>query len=167
MMSDVVTNLRILKPSRKKRKPGDLFVMEIPNTPYIYGRVISTTARWTTSQDWPLANLIYVYRVRSHTKTVPDRDLLTPDNLLLPPMFTNNLGWSRGYFETIASIPLGEEDLLPQHCFRRSTGQYFDDKGNELPGPIGPVGSYGLDSFRTIDDAVSEALGIPLAPEET
>ena len=29
---------------------------------------------------------------------------------------------------------------------------------------IEPVGVWGLDSYRTIDDAISEALGIPLAP---
>lgn len=51
--------------------------------------------------------------------------------------------------------------LLPQRC----GGRYFDENGNEVRGPIEPVGDYGLHSYRTIDDTVSEALGIDRVPE--
>ncbi len=75
--------------------------------------------------------------------------------------------WSRGYFEILANVPLTADDVLVQHCFRSaSRGRYFDEHGNELPGLAEPIGDHGLYSFRTIDDQVSDALGIDRAPEE-
>jgi hypothetical protein len=76
-------------------------------------------------------------------------------------MMTNTLPWSKGYFETVAHLPLSAEDVLPRHCFRSSSGKYFDEICNELPREEQPCGDWGLHSFRTIDDDVSDALGIP------
>jgi hypothetical protein len=85
---------------------------------------------------------------------------------LVPPILINRVPWSRGYFETIDHRPLEQEDLLQQHCFLSSVrGQYFDEKGHELPGPVEPVGSYGLNSFRTADDEISDALGFERVPD--
>lgn len=86
-------------------------------------------------------------------------DRMRPDRLLVSPIMTNKLPWSKGYFETLANVPLGEDDVLDQHCFLDWTGRYYDENLNELPGPREPVGEYGLASFRTIDDEVSDALG--------
>ena len=84
-------------------------------------------------------------------------------------MMTNRLPWTKGYFEHLENRPLTPMERLPQHCFARSwtnAPQYFDELSNSLPGPTAPVGEYGLQSFRTIEDKVSEALDIPLAPED-
>jgi len=138
--------------------------MQLPDGDFLYGRVISTTAVIV-----PMTGciLIYIYAARSADKNlVPE---LYRSQLLIPPMMTNKLPWSKGYFELIASGPLNPMDRLPQHCFARtwmSPPQYFDDKGNQLNGPISPVGEYGLQSYRTIDDHISKALGIALAPED-
>ncbi|QGQ21151.1 hypothetical protein GC089_16365 [Cellulomonas sp. JZ18] len=156
------TNLRVLKASRKKPRAGDLFVMQLPDGSHLFGRVISTDAQ--AGPSMPGAVLIYVYRQRFPGKDVPDRSALSRDHLLVSPMMTNHLPWSKGYFETVAHRPLEPGDVLPQHCFLSAArGRYFDERGNELPGPIEPVGDYGLHSYRTIDDAVSEALGLDLA----
>lgn len=113
----------------------------------------------------PGANLIYVYRHRASSKE-PDHAALDPQDLLLPPLFINRLPWSKGYLETVAHWPLEPSDLRSQHCFlSASRGRYFDEKGNELSGPIEPVGDWGLHSYRTIDDAISDALGIARVPE--
>ena len=157
-------NLRILRPSRKPLIVGDVFVMQPPDDRYLFGRVISTTAQWGAGAS-VLANLIYVFKARSESKTMPDRSELRADRLLFAPLVINRLPWSRGYFETIANLPLGEDEVLQQHCFRGSSGRYYDDKGRELAGPTEPCGLLGLDSFRTVDDSVSKALGIPLAPD--
>ncbi|OFI37026.1 hypothetical protein BIU82_11495 [Arthrobacter sp. SW1] len=161
-MTESVTNLRVLKPSRKKPQPGDVFAFQLAEKPFLFGRVISTEVRWTVAQNALPAILIYIFRDQSLEKTVPERVRLRPDRLLVSPMMTNRLPWSRGYFETLVNIPLAPEDVLPQHCFLSAwRGQYFDDHGVELPGPIEPVGDYGLHSFRTIDDEISDALGVP------
>lgn len=166
-MTEAVTNLRVLKPSKKKPMPGDVFALQLAGEQFLFGRVISTDAQWTLAESAGPAVLIYIFRDRSDDKAVPDRSLLRPERLLVPPIMTNRLPWSRGYFETVANMPLAPGDVLAQHCFlSASRGRYFDEHGTELAGPIEPVGDHGLHSFRTIDDQVSAALGVPRALEE-
>lgn len=166
-MADVAsTNIQILKPSRKQVQPGDVFAVGLPDGTYLFGRVVSTNAQWTLAVGADPAILIYLYRDRSGTKALPDRSAIRPDRLLVSPILTNRLPWSRGYFETLANVPLERDDVLLQHCFlSASRGRYYDDDGNELAGACEPVGDYALHSFRTIDDQISDALGIPKVPE--
>ena len=131
-----------------------------PDGEFLFGRVVDTEAK-----IGPLLHciLIYVYRVRSRTT-----DIIPPlkrEELLCAPMMTNRLPWSKGYFETVAHRALATDARLSKHCFRDSRGLYFDEFGNQLPQAIEPVGQWGLNSFRTIDDEVSKALGLVLSPE--
>ena len=158
------TNLRVLRPSRKAQQPGDVFVVQLPNLTYRFGRVIRTDATWTLAQGAGPAILIYLYKTASNDAGLPSRDELHPGGLLLPPIMTNRLPWSKGYFDTIGHRALDQHDVLARHCFLSAArGTYFDDDGRSLPGPIEPVGDFGLHSFRTIDDAISDALLIPRA----
>ncbi|NJC85784.1 hypothetical protein HC030_25010, partial [Planosporangium mesophilum] len=162
MPESVLTNIRVLKPSRRRLTPGDIFVVGLPDETYIFGRVIRVDIPEECAPT-PRSNLIYIYRHRCRSK-VPELAQLTPDRLLVPPLFTNRLGWSRGYFETVASQPLTPADLLPVHCFRTWTGAFVDDAGNRLPAERQPCGDFALWSFRGVDDQISKALGIPLVP---
>lgn len=158
--------LQLLKPSRARLQPGDVFVMLPPDDLYLFGRVILVDMPGDKA-PMPRANLIYVYRHRSATKD-PDRDALKPDSLLLSPMYINRLPWSRGYFETVAHWPLEPDDLLQQHCFLSAwRGRYYDEFRNELPGPVEPVGDWGLHGYGSVDKQVSDALGIERAPDHT
>jgi len=149
-------NLKVLKPSRKWLKEGDIFVLQ-PDDQYLFGRVIKigTLGGFTNSV------LIYIFRSRSASKEVPSR--LSPDNLLIPPIITTRWLWSRGYFETVAQIPLELRDVLKQHCFRSTRGRYYGEEGKELPGPVEPVGAWGVTTIRGIDNKISDALGMPRA----
>jgi len=162
-MSSPLVNLALLKKSRRLPQAGDIFVMLPPDGLYLYGRVISTDA--DAGFSMPDNNLIYVYQARSKEKRSPPE--LLPQELLVPPIMTNNLPWTRGYFEFLENRPLMASDRLPQHSFRDSIrGRYYDEHCNALPGPVEPVGEWGLHSYRTIDDSISKALGIPLAPDQ-
>ena len=164
-MTEVRTNLRVLQPSRKATRPGDVFAMQLPDQQFVFGRVVSTEARWTPAIGAGPAILIYIYRGRSVTADIPDRAAMSVERLLVPPIMTNRRPWSRGYFQTQGNLPLEAGDVLPSHCFlSASRGRYFDEQGNELPEPVEPVGDHALHSFRTIDDQVSDALGIPRVP---
>ncbi len=158
------TNLRLLKRSYRQPLPGDVFVMQLPDDRYLFGRVILADIPHDES-PMPGAYLIYVYRHLSVTKT-PDFAALCPNQLLIPPEFINRMPWTKGYFETVASRPLEKSDLLPQHCFLRHTGKYVDETGTELPSRVEPCGEWGLGSYRMLDDLISDALGIPRVPEE-
>jgi len=135
--------------------------MQLPDEKYLFGRVIFVDLP-SSKAPMPKANLLYIYRDRHDTKT-PEIDHLTPDRFLIPPVFTNRQGWNQGVFETVDHRPLLSGDLLPQHCFRDFTGEYYDENMNRLPGPIEPCGSWGLASYQYIDDQISEALGLARA----
>ena len=161
MPAEARTNLKKGERSRKTPQPGDVFAMEFPGNRWLFGRVIANDA--ISGMGGP-SILIYVYDIESTEKALPDRRELRPDRLLVSPMMTNRLPWSRGYFQRVANVPLDDEDVLDQHCFLRGFfGTYHDERGNQLPGPVEPVGEYGLHSFASIDDEISDALGIPPA----
>lgn len=155
-------NLRALRPSRKRLQPGDVFAMLPPDGRYLFGRVISTRASWGPSLT---ANLIYVFKVRATTRTIPDRSELQADCLLFAPAVINRLPWSRGYFEALGNLSIGPGEVLQQHCFEDSGHRYYDETGALLPQRTEPCGFRGLESYRTVDDSVSKALGIALAPD--
>lgn len=158
------TNLRVLRPSRKAPLPGDVFAVQVPDSSYRFGRVIRDDATWTLAEGAGPAVLIYIYKVRASELAMPSREELRPARLLLPPMMTNRLPWTRGYFATVDHLLLDEADVLSQHCFlSASRGIYLDADGHVLDSPSQPVGDFGLHSFHTIDDAISDALSIPRA----
>jgi hypothetical protein len=113
----------------------------------------------------PGANLVYLYDVQFDQRP-PELDNLTVTNLLVPPVWTNNLGWTKGYFETISNVPIKSSDLLPNPCFYvvalrpGAPGSYVDDNGSVLDRRSDPCGEWALASYRWIDDRVSDALGI-------
>ncbi len=153
-------NIRILKPSRKRLKPGDIFVLQVEEGRFVFGRVIRTDASMRFGGSWPL---IYVYRVFSADRLqIPP---LEKGNLLIAPAIVNRLPWSRGYFETVEHRPLQTEDILPVHCFHSANDSYYDADGKELSGRTEPCGLAGMHSYRTIDILVSQALGIPVQEE--
>jgi len=89
---------------------------------------------------------------------------LSPKSLLVAPVITNQKPWTLGYFEVIESRPLRKADVLSRHCFRDIRGWYFDEFGNRLAHEEEPCGVWGLHSFRTIDDLLSDALGFENVP---
>ncbi len=113
----------------------------------------------------PGSYLVYIYRARAPEKH-PDSAMLTPANLLIPPAFINRKPWAKGYFETVDHRPLRSGDLLAQHCFWSNGKQTFvDEKGVPMPRGNEPCGEWALASERSLDDRVSDALGISRAPE--
>lgn len=91
---------------------------------------------------------------------------MTPDRLLLPPVFINKMPWTKGYFETVVHVDITSSDRLGQHCFwRAAQGIFVDENRNPLPHEVPPCGEWGLASYRLLDDLVSDALGIPRVPE--
>src|SRR3954452_9236707 len=135
LLMPLPSNLIALSPSRKRLAEGDIFAMRVLDLGFVFGRVISTEAIWAVGgEDSGLANLLYIYS-GVHTELNPPHRL-KPEALLIPPVMTNRLGWSRGYFQTIANRPLKPEDVLRVHCFRRSNGEFYDERGSRLRGPV-------------------------------
>ena len=149
-------NMRVLTPSRRRINVGDIFAYQMPDERYRFGRVIRLDV---TLGGFPGCILIYLYRPASdHIESPP---VLSRDALLIAPVGTNRKPWSKGYFQTIRNEPLQDDDILPRHCFWSGVDRkFYDEQGCPLARRLEPCGFYGVDSYRTIDDAVSDALGI-------
>ena len=141
--------------------------MRPPDGYFLFGRVISIDANLLGfgglgGVEGGLA-LIYIYAVRAAAKMpVP---MLVRELMLIPPRIINKKPWTRGYFEHLENRPIVPMDRLPQHCFVDACGKNVDEMGRPVSGSVKPMGVFGVDSFRTIDDDISKALGIPLAPD--
>ena len=163
-MADNDTNLQVLKRSRSKPGPGDVFAMRLPDDSHIFGRVIAGELEPPLAPT-PVSYLIYVYDERSVSKE-PDLAQLTPERLLLPPVFINRLPWTKGYFENVAHEELRQSQLIAQHCFRDvARSRFVDERQQPLPREVHPCGDWALSSYRWLDDRISDALGIERAPE--
>jgi hypothetical protein len=155
-------NLRPLHPSRKRVRPGDVFLMSPAEGLFIAGRVIRDDAVVTAFEG---CLLVYVFDHRLTSEEAPPAEALTTDHLLVPPFMINRLPWSRGYFWTVRNEPIGPGQEVARHCFRDlMRDRYWDEYSNPVSGPCEHVGVHALASYRTTDDRVCEALGIPLAP---
>lgn len=86
-------NLRTLNRSRAKPATGDIFAMSPRVGLFLFGRVIRADLPRELA-PMPGSYLVYIYR---HTSTAmePDPTDLVPAALLLPPLFINQMPWSR------------------------------------------------------------------------
>ena len=145
-------NLEILKKTRKKTVPGDIFAFKPKGSPFMFGRTVTTDALLGGCS----CVLVYLYRATSPTKEKPPR--LLPDELLIPPIGTNYQPWLKGYFETVAHVN-PKENLLAQHCFYDSDrDMYFDESSRRLTTPTEPIGMFGLAGIQGIDILIHNAL---------
>lgn len=117
----------------------------------------------------PITNVVLIHVFSNEYSFVPS--IRTFDDrkeflALIPPECTNNLPWSRGYFQTLGVRPVVKPpNAYPHALYDPSERRYFDEYGQLIEHPPLLRGFRGLGSYRTIDDAVSKALGIPLAPD--
>lgn len=152
-----IQNLQILKKSRKREKPGDIFCLKILPDSYHFGRVISVDASVGPFMN---NNLLYFY-----TRTSPTHDQipeLCKDELLTPPLIMDSSGWLDGYFLTLKNVPLRKEDVLDVHCFWSETQKsYFDEHWEPLDKRHEPCGRATLAMTPYIDWSFSKILGLP------
>ena len=154
------TNLRVLRRSRTKPRPGDIFALQPDEGLYLFGQVVLADFYG----PMPHSYLVYVYDVRSSSPQ-PRLSELVADQLLIPPVFINQMPWTKGYFETVAHRELAGH-VRAQHAFRDWNGEVVDEDAHALTGEFQQVGDYALSSFRWLDDHVSDALAIPRVPDD-
>lgn len=99
--------------SRKAPKEGDLFLVRPFPQVYYCGKVIRTHLESADSCVRGM-NLIFLYDRRADGRDIPD-DLDSGD-FLIPPII-NRLPWSRGYFETISSAAVTEQERNRSYGF--------------------------------------------------
>lgn len=155
-----MTNLVRCEGKGSRPRDGDVFVARIGETT-CPGRVVSTQAKAGPSMT---AILTYVFQpVEEGWSPEGQREALAVSRLLVPPFLVNAKPWTQRYFCRVANLDFAAGERLEPHCFRDSRGWFFDEHGQRTDAPVEPVGPWGLQSVRTVDDMLSDALGIPRA----
>ena len=151
-------NMRVLKKSNKNPMPGDIFVFQLNNSKYMYGKVIRNDASLPPIKDM---YLVYIYSATSPDKTIPT---LQKKELLIPPVVINKRLWTMGYFEKVGHKDLEKDEMFSTHCFEKvhpidsSKISYVNEYGEKIPKKISPCGSYGLVGFMGLDKMIVAAI---------
>jgi hypothetical protein len=168
----IITNLvQLTDRNRYTPVAGDLFCVNVMGLRWIAGRVIHLESRFMGGGGGEV--LVYMYSLELAEPS--EASVPLHPHLLVGPMVTNLQGWRCGYFVTLGSYPLEKDERLPIHYFAKPTltakpwgsteAGYCDEYGRDLPPPPpGTKQGYGLVSYAALDDWVSRALGLPLAP---
>ena len=126
-----------LTDKRRFAKVGDLFRLSPHSGVFLWGRFIKKAEFFRQEFASPL---VYIYDVVSCER--PEPQLLNPSNLIIGPVVVNNLGWVRGYWEIMESLPLLPSDIRDSHLFvryrgTRSSADYdlVDEKGRVVIDP--------------------------------
>lgn len=158
-----MTNMRGFDGPGARPKDGQVFIISIGEH-VLPGRVIRTDAKSGPSMS---GILTYVFQpVRPEWSPDNGREDIRVDRLLIPPFLINQKPWSLRFFHRVAQLDsFGEDERLTLHCFRAANGTLTNELGEEVTQAVEPLGPWALDSYRTVDDALSDALGIPRVPD--
>lgn len=101
--------------------------------------------------------LVYLYNIPSGTKEIPSS--LDPNHLLIPPMVINKQGWLKGYFETIGSEGVTEEEKSIDYGFWDFTREkFYSLSGEVLKNNPKIFTGYGLISYGGIGRCIHRLL---------
>ncbi|KUP25508.1 Imm26 family immunity protein [Paenibacillus sp. DMB5] len=111
---DEFTELLHIKKTRKKPKVGDIFILQPKEGLYYSGKVIKTGIESINPflNGW---NLIYISGRPATDKKEAKFDF--SQGLLIPPVVTNNKGWYDGFFETIQSEEISDQEMNLSYGF--------------------------------------------------
>lgn len=163
-MADTINHIfHVQDPSRKKVRLGDVFVAKLDEG-FLHGRVVNLAALSSSYSTTPML-LLYFYQGLSISPEVFPTESFSPPKLIIPPVITNTMGWRRGYFQTIGNIELTPDQLLSRHVFRglgHESEQFWDEYNSPVHSATlsgHQIGIKALDSYLTIEDSISRALG--------
>jgi hypothetical protein len=147
-----------MKGQRREHQPGDLFVIQLDQDgSYRFGRVVMT-GPVSPDTRFPGEVLVYLYSP-VFTEPAADSDELTPDRLLMAPLFTTKWMWHKGYFRTVDHRPLESKQLLAQHCFYSAHHEgYVDENDRRLDRRYEPCGSFAFPVFEYLEEEIDAAV---------
>ena len=153
-----MANLRIQRPYRKRLYPGDVFSLQYGDSRFLFGRIVAVDVAFGGFDRGCIG--VHIYRAESTSTTLPQG--LIESDLLIAPHYVNRLGFSRGYMPVIGSIPLCAADNRTDVCYRDAIrDQMVDDSGSPVDQPRRFIGRFGMGNYETLDEAISQALGLP------
>jgi hypothetical protein len=150
-------NMILMEPYKKKLNVGDIFVIKYSNS-YFFGRVGDIY-----NPGKHQLYVVYVYNNSSSSiNIIPELD---KNFLLVKPCIINRLGFSRGYLKVVDNLPIDDKNGFPILSY--TDGRYYYNSLNyKIRKPQGFIVKLSFGNYRTLDDEISNKIGIPLAPDE-
>ena len=156
-------NLQIQTLFRKQLHAGNVFSLRYGESRYLFGRIIALDVAFGGFPGGCIR--VHVYKKENDSDKIPEA--LIDSDLLIAPQHINRLGFSRGYMPVVGNIPLCDADIRNDICYYDAArSRFVDELGQALGRPKKIVGEFGLGNYRTMDDKISEALGLSPAKHE-
>ncbi|NQM31099.1 hypothetical protein HO415_10700 [Streptococcus suis] len=136
--------LNVIKKSKQKPVEGDIFVLSPREGIYFYGKVIvANIVRKVPDTFVEGKHVVFIFKGNTQ-ETNLDKYIPDYDNLLIPPAIVSDDYWKKGYFYTIANIPLTEEEKnldfgfykihFKNNFFCKETGEVLEQEPKILGG---------------------------------
>ena len=138
-----------MKPSRKKLRDGDIFVLQPKKDSYMFGKIIRAKLNMENAVGMNGGTIVHIYKgIYNSYEEIPD---LTSQKLLLPPQIIINNAWTRGFFMNVGNSEITDEDIPQSYGFYHDFwNKSFDIDGHELAGKPEVCGSLSISNYMVI-----------------
>lgn len=131
------TNLKFYKKSRRKNNVGDVFIISPNESVDLLCLIVDNSVQNPLLIEGMISIIIFHRNVKRQNCDKPSiLDIINNSSLLTPPIITNRLGWTKGYFKTIENTDINYTDIIhpSEITFYYSLNQIFTLTGtsNEL-----------------------------------
>lgn len=143
----------MLRKSKQIPKVGDVFVLSYNDGEYYYGKVLESFEKWDTK-----VQVIVIFSEVMKGISI-DKCSFNYDKLLLSPRIVFDGYWEKGFFQTIANIPLTNEEKNLNYGFFKmhplgKYGYFVDSKGEEINYQPNLYSLYGVTNIIGIYTAI-------------
>lgn len=157
----ILIDLKIIEPKlprHKKRKEGEVFVIEPLKDTFLFGKVIRTQIP-TIDPNMNGGHLIFIYQQTINPLEIPDT--FNPRKLLIPPQIIDNKAWENGYFQTVGAQKVNNDERELNYGFWDIvTNKFVNEEGEELNQTPDVYDDYGLTSYGVIKDELRKVLNV-------
>src|SRR5262245_39052051 len=103
------TKYKILKKGKKGRETGECFLAQLGDEAVVLGLVACDDTKWANNVSGLPTVLFYKTscgRAEAFNTVDIVSTITSVENLLAPPVITNDLGWTKGYFKQIDKVDI-------------------------------------------------------------
>lgn len=153
--------LKVIKKSNLKPVTGDIFVLSPRDGIYFYGKVmVANIVRKVPDTFVEGKNVVFIFKGITQETNI-DKYVPNYDDLLIPPAIVSDDYWKKGYFYTIANLPLTEEEKSIDFGFYKIhfKGNFFcKETGEVLSKEPKFLGMHGLTTITGIGTEIEREL---------
>lgn len=154
------TKYRVLNRGKKGRQNGECFILQLDGENYVLGVVANNDTKWAPNVNNVLTVLFFKTEFADE-KSFSLNDIIKIVNdksaLILPPIITNELGWTKGYFKTINKVDTDDISYLNDISFYNSINDITNMNGDKtevkniyLLGKKPLISCYGIETLLEI-----------------